>query len=246
MNWLKGKEQMDNWSLRNFRQDLSKFLELIRDYQIGDFDSLYSLQGKIDSLDSFKYEIKDIVFNLNKRISGTMPETLNKYKISLANTISLVNKDYTKNDIVDKDYLFELNIDSFVSTGESDSKPYKNCWHLDKHIDSSEPKYTHPTYHFHFGGDYLEGLDTGDISIFSSPRLPHPPMDFFLGFHFIISNFYSARDFPFVNELKEKYEYRQIIRRAQERLWTPYFKAFDSANTHQDFTINKIFPLYLD
>lgn len=236
---------MDSWNLRNLRQDLSKFLELISEHQIGDFSSLYIFQGKMDSLDSFKYEIKDIVFNLNKRISGTMPETLNKYKISLDNTISLIQKDYTKNDVVAKDYLFELNIDSYASNSDGNGKPYKNCWHLDKHIDSSEPKYTHPTYHFHFGGDYLKGLDTGNISIFSSPRLPHPPMDFFLGFHFIISNFYSSKDFPFVNKLKGNHEYQQIIKRAQKRLWTPYFKAFDSKNTHEDFTINKIFPLYI-
>ncbi|RXP46205.1 hypothetical protein EC396_14440 [Lutibacter sp. HS1-25] len=236
---------MDSWSLRNLRQDLSKFLELVSEYQIGDFNSLYNFQGKIDSLNSFEYEIKDIVFNLNKRISGTMPETLNKYKISLDNTISLNQKDFTINDILAKDYLFELNIDSYASTVEADGKPYKNCWHLDKHIDSTEPKYTHPTYHFHFGGEYLEGLDTGEISIFSSPRLPHPPMDIFLGFHFIISNFYSSKDFPFVNELKGKYEYQQIIRRAQERLWSPYFKAFDPKNTHQDFTMSNLFPLYI-
>ncbi len=236
---------MDNWSLRNLRQDLSKFLELINTYQIGDFTSLYNFIGRMDSLDSFEYEIKGIVFNLNKRISGTMPETLNKYKISLDNTISLNKKDVALNDIVEN-YLFELNIDSYVSTEDEDGEPYKNCWHLDKHIDSSEPKYTHPTYHFHFGGEYLEGLDTGQISIFSSPRLPHPPMDIFLGFHFIISNFYSSKDYSFVNELKGNYDYQQIIKRAQERLWTPYFKAFDSINTHQDFTMNKLFPLYIN
>ena len=239
------KEQMDSWSLRNLRQDLSKFLEIIQDYQIGDFKALYDFQGKIESLNSFEYSLKNVVFNLNKRISGTMPEDLNKYKISLDNTISLNRNDCSINDNIDE-YLFELNIDAFVSTQFEDGKPYKSCWHLDKHIDSEEPKYTHSAYHFHFGGEYIEGLETGDLSIFSSPRLPHPPMDIFLGFHFIISNFYSSKDFPFVNEIKENYEYQQIIKRAQERLWTPYFKAFDSTNTHQDFTMNKVFPLYIN
>lgn len=235
---------MDSWNLRNLRQDLSIFLELVNEYQIGDFNSLYTFLGKIDSLSSFEYEIKEIVFNLNKRISGTMPETLNKYKLSLDNTISLNKKDVALNDIVEN-YLFELNIDSYARTEDEDGEPYKNCWHLDKHIDSSEPKYTHPTYHFHFGGKYLEGIDTGGLSIFSSPRLPHPPMDVFLGFHFIISNFYSSKDYPFVNELKGNYAYQQIIKRAQERLWSPYFKAFDSKNTHQDFTMSNLFPLYI-
>jgi len=235
---------MDSWSLKNLKDDLSKFLELIQDYQIGDFSALYQFQGKIESLESFEYSLKNIVFNLNKRISGTMPENLNKYKISLDNTISLNNKNIETNDIIEN-YLFELNIDSYASTTNEDGESYKSCWHLDKHIDSTKPKYTHPTYHFHFGGEYIEGLDTGELSIFSSPRLPHPPMDVFLGFHFIISNFYSAKEFCFVDELLQNYDYQQIIKRAQERLWTPYFKAFDSSNTHQDFTMSKLFPLYI-
>ena len=37
----------------------------------------------------------------------------------------------------------------------------------------------------------------------------------------------------------------EIIKRAQERLWSPYFKAFDSTNTHQDFTMSNLFPLYI-
>ena len=61
---------MDNWSLRRLRQDLSKFLELIEGYQIGDFNSLHVLLGKLESLDTFEYEVKDIVFHLKKRISG--------------------------------------------------------------------------------------------------------------------------------------------------------------------------------
>ncbi|WP_431133705.1 hypothetical protein [Psychroserpens mesophilus] len=235
---------MDSWDLRNFRQDLSKFLEIVDNHQIGDFRPLHILLGKMDSLTSFKYELKDIIFHLKKRISGTMPETLNKYKITFDNTINLNNKDCSINDNINK-YLFELNIDSYASIDGVDGKPYKSCWHLDKHEESSVSKYTHPTYHFHFGGNYIEGLNTGDISIFSCPRLPHPPMDIFLGFHFIISNFYSSKEYPFVNELKGNDDYRLIIKRAQKRLWVPYFKAFDSKNTHQDFTMNKIFPLYL-
>jgi hypothetical protein len=235
---------MDSWSLRTFRQDLSKFLELIECHQIGDFSSLHALLGKLESLDAFKYEVKNIEFHLKKRIAGSMPENLNKYKISLDNTIYINNKDRLINDNLEK-FLFELNIDSYAFENGVDGKAYKNCWHLDKHIESLTPKYTHPSYHFHFGGEYIKGLDTGDISVFSFPRLPHPPMDIFLGFHFVISNFYSSKEYAFVNQLKEDDDYKSIIKRAQERLWTPYFKAFEPTNTHEDFTIKKIFPLYL-
>lgn len=236
---------MDNWSLKNFRSDLSKFLDLISKYSIGDFSQLYDLLGKIDSLDTIEYELSNVAFYIDKRIAGTIPIELNKYQIFFENTL-IVEKVFDPTKDFLKIYKFELNIDSYISTENGNGKCYKNCWHLDKHIDSSEPKYTHPTYHFHFGGEYINSLNTGDISIFSNPRLPHPPMDFFLGFHFIISNFYSSKEYPFVKELKGNYDYQMIIKRAQKRLWEPYFKAFDLTNTHQDFTINKIFPLYLN
>jgi len=231
--------------MRNFRNDLSIFLSILSKHDIGEFSSLYDLLGKLDSLDSFGYSLINIEFYLNGTIAGTIPDSLNKFKISLINTINLKDEINSDKDNISSDYLFELNIDSYGIGDGDGNKPFKSCLHHDKHIDSSEPKYTHPTYHFHFGGDYLEGLNTGDTFILSSPRIPHPPMDIFLGFHFIVSNYFSAKDYAFVNELKSSIEYQTIIKRAQERLWTPYFKAFDSTNTHQDFILSKIFPLYL-
>ena len=233
---------MDSWNLRTFRNDLSIFLDLICVKQEipGDFSILWELTEKLH--DGFKYDLGPIIFNINGSVSGCFPANLNRHIIYFENTISLKD-DIIKDEDLLQNYKFELKMDSYLA---GDEKLYKTAWHHDKHIESDEPKYTHPSYHFHFGGRYLKGLDTGDLSIMASPRLPHPPMDIFLGFHFIISNFFSSKDFPFVNELKEKYEYQQIIKRAQERLWTPYFNAFDSTNTHQDFTMSNLFPLYIN
>ena len=83
------------------------------------------------------------------------------------------------------------------------------------------------------------------MGILANPRIPHPPMDIFLGFNFIINNFYNRKDYDFVENMSQDYNYQMIIKRAQDRLWQPYFKAFDSANTHNDFTINRVFPLYI-
>jgi hypothetical protein len=239
---------MTFWELKDFRADLSKFLDLIKNYDIGDFQELNTLLGNLNSPmsdDLIKYELKNIVFHIKKCISGSRPFGLNKFQIFFDNTITVEkNFNLLKDNL--KEYKFELNIDSYISTSESDGNCYKSCWHLDKHIDSSPPKYTHPTYHFHFGGEYINSLDTGQISILANPRIPHPPMDLFLGFHFIISNFYSSKDYTFVNELKSQIEYQKIIKRAQERLWIPYFKAFNPTNTNQDFTMNKLFPLFID
>ena len=236
--------QMDSWNIRTFRNDLSIFLNLLttKYSAIGDFSKLWELSGKIN--DEFKYDLEPIIFNINGSISGSFPNNLNRHKIYFENSLS-IKSNFSNNEDVVQSYKFELSMDSYFFNDSETYKYYKSAWHHDKHIDSDEPKYTHPTYHFHFGGRYLKGLETGDISIMSSPRIPHPPMDIFLGFHFIISNFFSSKDFSFVNELKNEYDYQQIIKRAQERLWTPYFKAFDSTNTNLDFTINNLFPLYI-
>lgn len=233
---------MNSWDLRTFRNDLSIFLDLICIKQEipGDFSKLWSLTENLYS--SFKYDLAPIIFNINGSVSGCYPANLNRHIIYFENSIR-IKETLIENEDFLLDYKFELKMDSYI---EGDEKPYKTAWHHDKHEESDEPKYTHPTYHFHFGGRYLKGVDTGALSIMSSPRLPHPPMDIFLGFHFIISNFYSSKEFPFVSELKGKYEYQQIIKRAQERLWKPYFKAFDVTNTHQDFTMSKLFPLYIN
>lgn len=233
---------MDNWNLRTFSNDLSIFLDLICvKHEIpGDFSNLWDLTGKLYK--DFKYESGAITFNINGSVSGCYPSNLNRHIIYFENSISLKEVTIENQDFL-HNYKFELKMDSYIDASE---KPYKTAWHHDKHEEGDEPKYTHPTYHFHFGGRYLKGLETGDLSIMSSPRIPHPPMDIFLGFHFIISNFFSSKDFPIIVKLKESYDYKQIIKRAQERLWSPYFKSFESTNKHQDFTRSKIFPLYID
>jgi hypothetical protein len=140
-------------------------------------------------------------------------------------------------------YVFDISISAFKSESSTE-KVYYSSWHHDRHLNTQNVRYTHPTYHFQFGGKKMELLDD-EMAVLSSPRIPHPPMDIFLGFHFIISNYFNNRKFNFVNDLLEDSDYQNIIKRAQQRLWTPYFKAFDSTNTHQDFTMSNLFPLYI-
>ena len=140
-------------------------------------------------------------------------------------------------------YVFDISISSYKNK-QATKKAFYSSWHHDRHPNTQNVRYTHPTYHFQFGGKKMELIDD-ETSVLSCPRIPHPPMDIFLGFHFILSNFYSNRAFSFVNSLLEDNDYKQIIKRAQERLWTPYFKGFESNNTHNDFTRNNLFPLYI-
>ncbi len=234
---------MNSWDLRNFRNDLSIFIDLIKDKGVtGDFTDLDNLLLEIDSKHLIEYNLENIIFHIKGFITGTVPKDLNYCEIH-------VNHMLMCKDTLDIDldplyrYVFDISISSFKNE-QSTAKAYHSSWHHDRHPDTQNVRYTHPTYHFQFGGKKLELLDD-EMSVLSCPRIPHPPMDIFLGFHFILSNFYNNRAFSFVNSLSEDEDYKKIIRRAQERLWTPYFKAFDSSNSHQDFTFNKIFPLYI-
>lgn len=234
-----------NWNLRIFRKDLERFLEIISEFDIGDFSNLYGLLGKIDSIDKVEYELPNICFFIKKTMSGSIPEKLNKHEIFLDHSL-ILKDDYNLNDDFLSEYKLEINIKSYISKSDEEvSTPYKSCWHLDKHDIGTSPKYTHAIYHLHYGGEYLDGLDTGELSILANPRIPHPPMDIFLSFHFIISNFYSSKEYAFIGELMNNDDYKQIIKRAQERLWKPYFKGFEETNTHQHFTFSNIFPLYI-
>lgn len=235
--------QMDSWNLRDFRNDLSIFIKLIKDYGVtGDFTELDTLLESLNKKSLIEYKFENLSFHINGRIVGTLPDDMNYCQILLDNML-MVND--VLHDNLDPLYCYSMDFDISIYKSKGDkTKAYTSSWHLDRHINTANVKYTHPTYHFQFGGKKLELIDE-EMSVLSCPRIPHPPMDIFLGFHFILSNYYNNKQFSFVNTLLEDADYKQIIRRAQERLWTPYFRAFDSSNKHIDFTFNKLFPLYI-
>lgn len=235
---------MDSWSLRTFRNDLSIFIKLIEDNNVsGDFSELTTLLSSLEDKSLVEYNLKNLSFHINGRISGTRPENLNFCQVLLDNMLMAKNE---LSENVDPLYCYSLDINiSVYESKSSTKKAYTSSWHLDRHFNTENVKYTHPTYHFQYGGKKLELIDK-NMSVLSCPRIPHPPMDIFLGFHFVISNYFNNKQFPFVKSLLNEPDYQRIIKRAQDRLWTPYFKGFDSKNTHEDFTINKIFPLYLN
>lgn len=234
---------MKCWDLRDFRNDLSIFIDLIKEKRVtGDFSDLDALLTDIDDKELIEYNLENIVFYIRGVIVGTVPTELNYCQIHLNHMLMCKDDLDVELDPLHK-YVFDISISSFKN--ESDNrKAYFSSWHHDRHPNTERVRYTHPTYHFQFGGKKFELIDE-EMAILSCPRIPHPPMDIFLGFHFILSNYYDNRKYAFVNSLLEDEDYKRIIKRAQDRLWTPYFKAFDSTNTHQDFTFNKLFPLYL-
>ena len=234
---------MDSWNLRNFRNDLSIFIGLIKDNNVtGDFSDLDTLLSEIDDKQLIEYDLRNIMFYIKNNTPVVQPLNLNYCTIHLNHMLMCSDSLSTELDPLFA-YVFDISISAFKSESSTE-KVYYSSWHHDRHLNTQNVRYTHPTYHFQFGGKKMELIDD-EMAVLSSPRIPHPPMDIFLGFHFIFSNYFNNRKFNFVNDLLEDSDYQNIIKRAQQRLWTPYFKAFDSTNTHQDFTMNNLFPLYI-
>lgn len=235
-----------SWDKKQYCQDLVKFAEVVNHYDSMECIStglgiLHTIAYQFEHSGSTQLEIKDVVLTMRKKISGTTPsdvQFLNIYIDCLCDVdLSLNANEY---DII-KEYSLQL-----VIVGYADKEEYLNCWHLDKDIPPNEGdihNHTHPSYHFQAGGHRVEGMNTGKLLLLDPPRLPHPPMDIFLAIHFVISNFFGKRDFPFVENLFEDSDYQDILVRAKKRMFVPYFQAFNTGCTHRDFNVKKIFPL---
>jgi hypothetical protein len=233
---------MSHWDAKKVGRDLSSLIKLIGDYEIPvDVTKLYNLEAQLRGAIEYSIDIQDIAITISKSISKTKPAGVSKMTIFFSHRCKCDHSvDCSVNDPI-KDYYFYFQINGY---GTRD-KEYINCWRLDQNIESQESKYTHPYYHFQAGGDELRFLETGDLILLSAPRLPHPPMDIFLGLHFILSNYLSTKDYPSVGRLFDNYEYQEIIKRSQKRMWEDYFKSFHEDNAHIDYTFERVFPLFI-
>ena len=239
---------MEEWEILNFARDLSTFNALALKYELPvEQASLRGLEGKLQHGGDFSVSVKDIEFNIFGAIAGTIPTGINMFSVFFSHDCHVDNaKNKEKEDpFFNKNgYSFQLNI-----VGYKDDEPdaFHSWLHLDRHEQGGdEPKHSHPFYHFQFGGDEMETRSTGQLMLPATPRIAHPPMDLFLGIHFILDNFYNKNSFPKIKEMMLDDDYCHIIRNAQKRLWLPYFKAFTEGFDHVDYTRKNIFPLYID
>jgi hypothetical protein len=232
---------MSNSQLFDFARDISDFIKLVDKYEIPiELTELSRLDSYLQYQDEFKVEIKDLVFTVDKKISGTIPYEIEMITIYFSHECSF---DKTKN-IETHDTICHYSFQLHIKAYNNDAKEYTNWWHLDKNIESDPPKFTHPYYHLQNGGNEIENIDSGGLVMLGAPRIPHPPMDLFLGIHFVFNNFFSSKDFDFVKKILKDETYIDIIIRAQNRMWLPYFNAY-AGKKHSDFTISNVFPLYM-
>lgn len=239
---------MEEWDLTSFVRDLSSFINLVEKYDLPiETSGLSKLEGKLQYCSSLEFSISDIEFTMFESISGTNPSEINAYSIFFSHDCCLDDgKDFSKQDPFKniKGYFFQINMHGYVM---DEDVTFHSTMRLDRHIEGgNKANSCHPFYHFHFGGDELLGKNTGELMLTTSPRLAHPPMDLFLGIHFILDNYFNKKTHNNISDLMEDTVYKDIISNAQKRLWVPYFNAFkEIPESHEDYTIKNIFPLYI-
>jgi len=237
---------MPAWNKPQYCKDLIRFAEVVAKYDDNGYISggigvLHSISSAFGYSGNDRLVIPNLTLMMHKKVAGTVPTDVSSLSINIEYCCDIdITLDRSKDDHI-TEYSLQL-----VIIGYTGGKEYTNCWHLDKD-EKPQPghthNHTHPSYHFQAGGHKMEGIDTGEIMLLGAPRLPHPPMDIFLAIHFVLSNFYSKKDFTFIDRMFNDYDYQDIMNRARERMFVPYFSAFSAMNTHNDFKIEKVFPL---
>lgn len=239
-------KKMDIWKNQLYIKDLEILLTLITRYEIeGNFKAINDVIETLRLKEFVDYEFTDLEFAINGSIQGTLPkeETFNYCIVKFDNKVAITNP-ITQN--IDNLHIYSLDLKIELYKSKLNKKdPRFSSWHLDKEKNPENCKYTHPYYHLQFGGKKLENIEVG-LGILSAPRIPHPPMDIILAFHFIINNFYNNKNFGFVKNLLLDPDYVRILKNSQERIWVDYFKAYQLNNKHKDYCIEKIFPLYIN
>ncbi|PHR88038.1 MAG: hypothetical protein COA78_36730 [Blastopirellula sp.] len=241
---------MDIWNSKEIAKDLMDYIHIIKKYEVSSFflsvDKLYGLADVMPDNDYYSIESLEVDFVNYKPISKTVPKIAH-FTISLVNSlVSNPDIDIQVNDPI-SEYAFDMIVTGF---GASNGDPeYKMAWHLDKDIaeeGDGPKKYSHPLYHFQYGGANIDGLETGALMLMGAPRLPHPPMDIFLSIHFVFNNFFNKEedDYSCLKNLFADEDYIDILGRAKERMWYPYFKGLtDRSNSHSELNLASLFPL---
>lgn len=235
---------MEIWNRRSYVKDIKFLKEIIEGSNIlGVFTGIDDIIEAIETSekDLIDYRLSNFSIYLKGAIARAQPQNLHYCKIELENRLEV--KDNLNAEI---DPLSRYSLDFKISLYKSErnqTKEYCSTWHLDKEHRDLNFSYVHPYYHMQFGGKKHEYLDP-DMAVLGSPRIPHPPMDLILGFHFIINNFVDRKVHDYVDKILIDPRYIRILANSKKRLWEPYFNGYSTGFNHDDYTINNLFPLY--
>jgi hypothetical protein len=238
--------------------DLNYLANLLYNEKIcRDIEQLNKAIGRLYNVshsDKHNYKIVNFEFinidKIGKSIPAESDDLLIHFSISIdirEQTVGLIHDPLN-------DLKFNIELFGYLLSEECpDGMNLHSSWHLDRHIfdkPDEENKYSHPHYHFTFGGNKMKNLvgtyNYGQSLILPTPRIAYPPMDAILGIDFIIQNYYTKNK---VRNILSDSEYLRIISAAQERLWKPYYMSIFSkwncavsTNIENDFNYTKLLP----
>lgn len=225
----------------NFKSNIQSDLSKIEDY----IDKLSS--------DDWEHNNTSITFTNIDLGQGAMPNSAYRGTGKVKLKFSGKGRVYEKNEICNplQNMSMELLI---VIERKKDGilKPLTSAWHLDKHSDTQkageknvESNFSHPEYHFHFGGRQLTDDQniSGNILLIGSPRIQYFPMDIILAIDFVIQNFYEKEK---RTSLTKNPDYVKAVQNAKQRIWKPYIiamaKEIGLHSSLNDFQFTDNFP----
>ena len=191
-----------------------------------DQNHLFSAEGEGSNPSLWGYQIDNLPINITSIPRHTYPSVKN---IHLKLSVSFL-ADYTMWGKM-QDSIYRLNMDIMIVGSDKTGINSVSSYHLDKHVDNpANPKTheMHPLYHIQFGGSKIRktpegsGLDIerGKYLYMDPPRLLHYPMDFVLGFDFLLANYFPTA----WNNLHRNGQYVSLCKRYQELFWKPYIQ----------------------
>ncbi len=212
-------------------------------------ENIPQVPNKLSDNNLWGYSLSRIIFKFDKPPRHTIPDNCKDLKLIL--DIKAIGHCNDLNSMKDPFKWLEFNIViEGTKFGENENKQLITSYHLDRHIfseDDGVSDYSHPLYHFQFGGRKLTEqhgtIETGNLLVFDSPRIAHYPMDAVLGIDFTLSNF-----FPQVwRKIRlESNEYINLIEEYQIKFLKPYIQTHASHWSYsQDSLMNNWNPVMI-
>lgn len=171
----------------------------------------------------FSFEVKNLRFKLAvDNFKHSNPNDCQQADLFLSIAAELNDKEINLSSIS------MMNINIEIISVDIRGRKYKSAWHLDYHDTDFNEEFSHPKFHFQFGGKNLresvldpnKPIQSGEIYLIESPRLAHPPMDTVLAVDFVVSNFIGRSA---LQNLRSDAQFRPLLRESSDTLWKPYF-----------------------
>lgn len=234
---------MDEIELSNALEDLCGVLESFFGKGVRDISGLKQAISRLKMrVKNPKPKESPLSINI-ARLSFDIPCT-HKHTLPIGVTDSILTlsiKMGFREPFVSFDSIDEMNLDFELSSTDNNGKPIKSAWHLDYHDVKGDEHFSHPKFHFQFGGKKLresmrldnEHFNTGELLLMESPRLMHPPMDPILAVDFIFGNFLGEESWK---ALRRNRNFIRIHSISKEAYWKPYFDGISSYFLHSSYS----------